>query len=572
MDRRKLIPVLAVVLMLMMVSPVFADYYDGFDSYPTTTASPATPGNPWTWTPAATYTSCFTGTFVSDNNPPGGYTAPNYYQFTTIGSGTNATCTGATPIGTFSLKINTTSPSVSVSFQLIQITSSSSTLTVTLCGTAVYTTTAFSAIANTWTVKSGAAPTASNCKLSFNVQVENTAASGKIGIDNVVVKGGNAINANANLFLIDGRNGNWFNITGYKNSYVKVSFRSNPPLYYNLTAPDINVTLTSGSQKANLLTVYVDANYWVSIIPTTTHGAKNYVYLWPPNQEFTYILEVQDLSSKFGPGTKIVVQGGHTLFGGYEDSDGNFPVWIVPGLNYNVTLTNGVNVFHTTANFPSIQGTLIPIQILKFSTSGSCSSSCTVTYNAGFNSALDHIVVVFNDTTDTTTSITDTVYNQNASGIFIVYTHTWSPGPWGAFQDSIACHTGNCNATIASQLSVVLAFSNTFGFETNQIPVSASGLFGSTFAGLASALNNFLDWNYYFQSSPTTWTAFFAYIIVLMTAVSSGAFVSRFMGLVTGAIASALILAGWLPLNPILIPFIMGVGVLQWIAFMESGR
>lgn len=560
MDRRKLIPVLAVVLMLMMVSPVFADYYDGFDAYPAGTTNPATAGNPWT----RTINSAGCWTTVSVQQDPSAYSAPNDYWFSFSNGGG---CGSAS--ANLTLSINATAGLVQVIFYAQYVTHNAATVDLILCGSTFAIT-----VGTSWGkhIVNATAAIGSTCVAKFLVRAAAIPATTFLDeIDSVTVKGGNAINANANLFLIDGRTGYWFNIIGYSNSYVKVSFRSNPPLYYNLTAPDINVTLTSGSQKANLLTVYVDANYWVSIIPTTTHGAKNYVYLWPPNQEFTYILEVQDLSSKFGPGTKIVVQGGHTLFGGYEDSDGNFPVWIVPGLNYNVTLTNGVNVFHTTANFPSIQGTLIPIQILKFSTSGSCSSSCTVTYNAGFNSALDHIVVVFNDTTDTTTSITDTVYNQNASGIFIVYTHTWS-GTWGAFQDSIACHTGNCNATIASQLSVVLAFSNTFGFETNQIPVSASGLFGSTFAGLASALNNFLDWNYYFQSSHTTWTAFFAYIIVLMTAVSSGAFVSRFMGLVTGAIASALILAGWLPLNPILIPFIMGVGVLQWIAFMESGR
>lgn len=377
--------------------------------------------------------------------------------------------------------------------------------------------------------------------------------------DDFDITGGSVVMPGATLFLLDCSTYQWFNIAAYKNSYVKVNYPSGPPkYYYNLTAPDINASLTG----ASLVTVWVDSSYFATVIPTsTTHQT---VVLCAPNSPVLfYTLYVQDFSGQFPPGTKIEIFDGSVLLrSGYTDTGSNFQVWVVPSDTYHVELDYASNTFTKPLNLPSVTGSTIPIQILKITVSSNCGTQCTINYQAGFAFGT-FIQAYYTDSAVTTTQIEVTVLRTNASGAGFILSDNTYFGSWGTFSAYVSCNYNQCNSSIADQLTVRLTFVNVDGFQTVTLPVS-----GGTFGGLGT-LNDFWGWG---SLNPTVNPLnLIAFLVVAGSAGSTGALHSKFGGIVVAGVVAALSYYGLLTIDAAAVVFLFAMAVMYFIAWELRG-
>lgn len=570
------------ILAVLTISPaaVLGDVFENFDQYANTTLSPWSPGNPWTLSYSSPgYSECFSGasgvTYIGGAPVSGSYTPPNVY---TLGVTNNATCFAAAHYIQLSAGLNVTATGIIM--KLIRRASSSATTavnaTIFLCGTRVFTA-LFSTEPTTYTNLTqsslGAVGTTCNIQIRLYTQAGGSPVAANWRFDNVNVKNANLINSNANLFLADdiqtaglgiASKPIWFNITDFRNSYAELDIPNQQPLTYsNLTAPDIHVKFNLGP---TLLKVWVvPASYYVQIIPNDT--TSNTVWLFNPAIVDTFTISIQDLSNKFGPGTTVQIsQGSRVLSSGYTDSQNAYPIWIVPG-SYSMLLTNGPNTYSTTVNFPSVNGASVPVQILKYTQGGNCGQICTISYNAGFDASQTNIVITYSDTTGTTTSVNDQIWVNGPLGASQFYTHTWTPGPFGTLTDIVSCAVDACNSTLASSIYVVLVFTNSYGQNTENIPVSG----GNIFSSIPNIPGSILAWNVVFPTSPSPLN-FAAYIVVLMSAAGMGAQAAKFGAIVIPAEVAVFAAAGWLPLVDGASLVLIGLGVVGFIAFLEHGR
>ncbi|MDA4119260.1 MAG: hypothetical protein OK436_01610 [Thaumarchaeota archaeon] len=573
-NRKKLLPGLLVAIGLLTLSPLIAvaDYSDGFDQYLSGTKSPWSAGNAWTLTyDNNAYAKCFTGTGVLNSGIA--LTPPNVYQF--AANTANATCYGTGDhYARLSLSINATQAPLNWTWkQDPAVTQGSGKVNWigSFCGTTEFNVdqNGMSAGFNKATYTTVATVP---CILYWEIQMPTIGSTGagtaKVFVDNFFTKGANAIFSNANLFMVDSvlkYNGKpaWYNISNYGKSYAELDFATGPPLTYsNLTAPDIHVNYGA----ATLLKVWVvPASYYVQVIPNDS--TSNTVWLFNPSIVDTFTISIQDLSNQFGPGSTLTIsQGSRVLSSGYTDAQNSYPLWIVPGA-YQMVLTNGANTYSQQINFPSVNGASIPVQILKYQQGGNCGQICAVSYNAGFDAGGSNIVITYTDTTGTTTSVNDQIWVNGPLGASQFYTHTWTTGPYGTLTDTVGCNVNACNSTLASNIYVVLVFSDQYGQNTEHIPVSG----GSTFFSIPNLPGGILSWNVVFPTAPSPLN-FAAYIIVLLSAAGMGAQAAKFGVVVIPAEVAVLAGAGWLPLQNGASLFLIAIGVLAFIGWLEQGR
>ena len=165
-----------------------------------------------------------------------------------------------------------------------------------------------------------------------------------------------------------------------------------------------------------------------------------------------------------------------------------------------------------------------------------------------------------------TTSITDSIYRQNSTGTYLFYTHTWTSV--SSLTDTVACDNDNCNSSIASQMYVVLTFTNSFG-GSQQARIQLAGGYGVPLP--FSGLNDVFGWGYSFPNVPVS--ELISFTIVVLAAAGMGALAAKFGAIVLAVLVAALSAFGWLPgLSPAIITLLVAFAVLAFVAWLEQGR
>ena len=352
--------------------------------------------------------------------------------------------------------------------------------------------------------------------------------------------------------------GNYFFINQYQGSYLTVGFAGNPPTKVKpVTVPQLDPAITG----SDLLTLWVGTSYFATLIPST----NNTFYLLPPSQEYEYIFNVQDLSGQFGSNSTIAVkEGSQTIRSGYLDASNSFVAWLPAGY-YSVTLTHGASTYTVPENLPVGSGVnQVSIQILYQAFTSTCGGLCEVSYGANITGT--NAVITYKDLSGTTTSINDSIYRQNATGTYRFYTHVWTST--SSLTDVVPCNNDNCNSSIASQMYVVLIWSNTFG-SNQQARVSLAGGFGVPVP--FNGDSGILGWSASFPNVPVSELVGFA--VVLMAAAGMGALAAKFGAIVVAVLVAALSAFGWLPgLSASIVTLLVAFAVLAFVAWLEQGR
>ena len=562
MRKAALIP-LALLGLLAFLPFAAADFPETWDSYTSGTTSPGQ----WTQTISAGYGDCFSGTEV-DNAGSGSLSAPNVYAF--IGAN-NATCFAGAHNVKLSSNFNASSSPYStivLSFYYYPQTSAASnssdySFTVSVCGTSLSNLVGVDHSTQKWYNVTDTVTVSTSCTIYLELSTVN-AGSGAVGvlIDNLYVNKANQETSGANVHLINAQTGMGFAISNYTGSYFDLSYASGPPTTVNnLRSPYIAQSTTG----ASLETLWVGSYYYETLIPPVSGNTLFWLYAPTSPPVLFYNLYVQDLSSHFGPGTEVIItQGSRTFSSGYTDTSSNYPVWLIPG-TYSVELIDGVNTYSTTANFPSVSGSTVTIQILSETVSSQC-GSCTVGYRAGFNPAKTSVIFIFNDTSDTTTTITDSLWVQNVSGSFRLSTNTVH-GTYGSYTQTISCNSDQCNSTLAGNLYIAVSYQNAYGQATGTAPLTTPGLFAQLLTISASLLGADAIF-----SGGNPFPSLFSYIIIAMCSVTFGALSAKFGSIPVAAITALLVFAGWLPLNVGAVTLMAAISFLSFLNYMMRGR
>jgi hypothetical protein len=375
----------------------------------------------------------------------------------------------------------------------------------------------------------------------------------------------------SNLYLQDSTTGLPFPIGGYAGSTAEVDYscQSCAPTFYRLNMSQTVVDL----QGASRIKVWVGQYYFDSVVPAAEPSPSNVtVYLSPPSIVGSYVVAVQDLSGFFGAGSLLKLsRGSQVFFSGYTDATDTLGV-NDPSGTYSLSVGSGPNVHVTNVSLPANapSGAEIQVQILKLTVSANC-MGCTTGLNAGFDSSLQDLLIAFNDSAVTTTSVTDTVQVRNSSGLFTYYTRTWNGSPkFGYFQDTVPCHSDACNSTIAGELTVTVAYTDTWGTFVQNLPVTGSGIFASVpvippcLLGLCRLVGSGPD--------APTWLGLFSYFVVLIAASVFGALSAKFGVIPVSVLTAVFVYAGWLPMVNGAGTFLIAMAIMAWIGFLQHGK
>jgi hypothetical protein len=349
----------------------------------------------------------------------------------------------------------------------------------------------------------------------------------------------------------------FFYINEYKDSFLQINYPTVTPTYVKpVSVPQLEESL-SGS---NLLTLWVGSSYFATLIT----GTNNTFYLSPPSQVNEYTFNVEDLSGQFSAGATVEIELGNVVIrSGYLDGSNSFVAWLPAGY-YTVVLSQNGASYSVPENLPLASGVnQIAIQILYQAFTSTCGGLCEV--SDGANITGTNAIITYKDLSGTTTSINDSIYRQNATGTYRVYTHLWTSV--SSLTDTVSCDNDNCNATIGSQLYVVLIWDNTFGSNQQaRIPLSGYGV-PIPFSGL----NDVFGWGYSFPNIPIS--EFLAFGIIVLAAAGMGALAAKFGAIVLAVLVAALSAFGWLPgLGAAMITLLVAFAVLAFVAWLEQGR
>ena len=350
----------------------------------------------------------------------------------------------------------------------------------------------------------------------------------------------------------------FFYINEYKDSYLVVNFASATPTFVKpVTVPQLDPSI-SGS---NLLTMWVGSSYFATLIPST----NNTFYLSPPSAVNEYTFNVEDLSGQFSAGATVKIELGNVVIrSGYLDGSNSFVAWLPAGY-YTVILSQNGASYSVPENLPLASGVnQIAIQILYQAFTSTCGGLCEVSYGANITGT--NAIITYKDLSGTTTSINDSIYRQNSTGTYRFYTHLWTST--SSLTDTVACNNDNCNSSIASQMYVVLIWSNTFG-ANQEARIPLAGGFGVPLP--FNGLNDVFGWGYSFPNIPVSELIGFA--VVVLAAAGMGALAAKFGAIVVAVLVAALSAFGWLPgLSPAIITLLVAFAVLGFVAWLEQGR
>ena len=385
-------------------------------------------------------------------------------------------------------------------------------------------------------------------------------AAYQIFLDNVTVEGANAIVPGANLFLQDFATHQWFSIYSYPGSYVSVSYSSGVILNFgNLTYPDLIVPLSG----ATLITVFVGTagGYVRTIIPNA--AGPNTVWLNPPSEVSHFIIEVQDLTGRFGPGTTVRVfftsPNGtiERVTSGYTDASDYFSAPLVPAV-YTVELSSAGNSYEQALSLSSTD--LTPtIQILSVANNGGGLGSA-VTFETGWNNPPSQIIVYYTDKTNTTVSLTLQLWLYNSSGEYLVGGGAFS-GHYGTFEYLLPA-----NPNLSSEYYVVLKAVDEFG-PTTYGPVSPTG--GQAPVNGGVPISGYLLGLDFIIPTTLGWQFFFALAFLVILGGIFGAVASPAGFIILSLFAGFFGLMGWLPMGTSLAAFGTTVAVTIYLIRRE---
>ena len=435
------------LILLFLVPVAMADFPDGFDTYPSGATSPFGP-----WSMAFGTPGCWVGSSVLGVNGSA-QTAPNIYDFAfTAGGG----C-GAAEQAILSFTENASQPEIAFSYYLTLASGTAPDfLAFNSCSSATVATSPVLVGWNQYTM-TWAQATGSTCVIKL--QVTSGAGSFFLYVDTAYLRGANAVIPGYDFTLVHYATQQWLNISGYSGSSLRVNYKTaqtcstygmiqaSPTvcLLSGLTVPDLFIgTSFYGPPNPTLITVNVGGSvpYTRTIIPPpnllhgTTPGNIS-MYLDEPSigTIFSYTLTIDDLTSSFPVNsTQVYVQqGGFVITSGYLDSASHFAMTMQPGL-YTLTLLNPTHpsspftyplTLTNTISNPSVivqnSNQTVPLGAIS-----------QYLYNLGWDCDGDGATSTFTDTLGTMTSVTTTLYRNNATVMgyaLATHTDTFTPSP-----------------------------------------------------------------------------------------------------------------------------------------------
>ena len=243
--------------------------------------------------------------------------------------------------------------------------------------------------------------------------------------------------AGNNLNLIDFANQpNLFNIVKYSgaantsvsNALLYVDYASGQQyVIKNLSAPDLELPTTATITQQ--ITVYVNSNYYRSVIPdgtSTTNGITT-ILMDAPNLVSSYLFQFNNPSQTLASSDRIYFYAGSQLItSGYLDAGLTFATWL-RATTYQVeifsptgnigTLTplfdSSISVSPSTTSSQTIESILVSSQSVKFipTLQGNVSIALTLTGTNTLTSS-------YRDISNTTTIVNMTLYTKNVTGTF----------------------------------------------------------------------------------------------------------------------------------------------------------
>lgn len=157
----------------------------------------------------------------------------------------------------------------------------------------------------------------------------------------------------------------------------------------------------------------------------TSYAGVQRVYLEAPNTISEYTISINDLSNIYSQsGTQIYLYSGTSLItSGYIDSQGQFPVALVPGAYTAILVSSDGDEYQTTINAGSTSAIGISIGTIPFTAT---SNIAPLSIGGGLTCDLTGLIVGYTDNQGLTTSVTFTLDVYNASGVITIGTHTES--------------------------------------------------------------------------------------------------------------------------------------------------
>jgi hypothetical protein len=274
-----------------------------------------------------------------------------------------------------------------------------------------------------------------NFTVFFELSVTaHTVDSVAIHIDNVFLKGADAVVSGANLFLIDFASNQWFNVTDYPGTTVGINysapvtcssfgFTQSSPTYCTLLdppEPDLAIQLTDaklitvslGGPIPYARTLLVPPNLLDPAVPTSVD-----FYLDAPSVGgiFAYTLTVNDLTKTFLPQTTqvFILSGTTVITSAVLDAKSQFGMTMKPGV-YGITLETASATYTSTLSLTASDNA--PAVLIQTANQAiSVGPMAQFSYTLGWDCDGGGITSSLTDQLGTMSSITVTLYRYNVT-------------------------------------------------------------------------------------------------------------------------------------------------------------
>lgn len=426
-----------------------ADYPDNFDTY--------TPGiqNPGPWHFVPDDPACWPLTLVENQVAAvngSAQTPPNVFDITL-----DSSCAGDNHVVGLWINMNASSPEVNFTvYWKKTVGGAGVTASIfTFIGDTVLITRSISTLTSSWDNISGRAVVTPGqvVKVGVNITVVGGGTNFDVEIDTTNLIGGNAVITGANLFLVDYASQQWFDISSFPGSSLRINYASAfNCASFNMIQASSTVCTVGGSagiplnlpdllvglSGATLITVNVGGPipYTRTIIPppnlrdpTTPSTVSMYLDVPTLGSIFSYTLSIEDLTQKFIAGSTevFISQGGLVITSGLLDTQSHFGMTMQPGL-YTITLLTATNSFSSSLTLTASDNS--PTLLISSSTVAvPVGPLQQFQYSLGWDCDLMGATSSFTDTLGTMSTLWSSLYRSNASGTVIIYTNRQSMSP-----------------------------------------------------------------------------------------------------------------------------------------------
>ena len=438
-------------------------------------------------------------------------------------NGAAAGCTGTSHQATFSMSAVAAQGLVRVQFRVgsnLQIGGTGfESFGVSMCGAAIPSSgLLLSAVGNNWVKQSYASPVSTTAgqscaiTLTFNVNAADVGANFDWLLDSFYVRGASGLIPSYNFAMYSIDTGQFYNVTAADTPQNSTLPTGGLTLTVNTQGSAPGVTLAPitpdlvlpGLAGSNTVQVCVTVLYCNTFITPTSLLNPMQVWLTSAAQALACLLQITSPSNQFPQGSSIVITNGNALMAsGYLDINHQFPAFLPPG-TYTVALASGSFAYSTTVTV-SAAATSFTIPITGLTGNAFVGGLGTISYNAGWDAALQNVVYYYTDSSTSTSFLRVDLLKSNASGSFVIGTASFSPGPYGTVQSLFSCHTDACNSTLSAGLSVLLTATNQFGILQPYGPVSLTtggalpGIPGTPPSGALGGMSEFFPGLNYLQ-------------------------------------------------------------------------